>query len=87
VQRVNPATFRLVQPDGRAVPAGAVVQLNGGTFVVALDGLTYVTTLDHGVGASAQWEGERCAFRVGPPPQDDPLPDLGTIVCQPQHAN
>jgi outer membrane usher protein len=84
VERVSPATFRLVQSDGRPVPSGAQVSLNGGDFTVALDGLTYVTTLDHGVGGTATWDTGRCTFRVGPPPSDDPLPDMGAIPCRAQ---
>jgi outer membrane usher protein len=87
VARISPATFHLVQPDGTPVPAGAQVHLNGGTFAVALEGLTYVTTLDHGVGGSAQWGNHRCAFRVEPPPSNDPLPEMGTIVCRPQNGS
>lgn len=83
VERINPAVFRLILPDNAPVPTGAEVQLNGGTFAVAMDGYTYVTTLDHGVGGAASWEGGRCMFRVEPPPADDPLPDMGDIVCRP----
>ena len=82
VQRVYPATFRLLLPDGAPVPVGASVRLNGGDFTVAMQGFTYVTTLSHGVGGSASWAGGRCTFRVDPPPADDPLPDMGTIVCR-----
>lgn len=83
VQRINPGTFRLRLPDGTAVPTGAEVQLNGGVFTVAMDGFTYVTTLDHGTAGTARWTAGRCVFRVEPPPGDDPLPDMGLILCQP----
>jgi outer membrane usher protein FimD/PapC len=86
VQRISPAVFRLVLPDDVPVPAGAEVRLNGGVFPVAMDGFTYVTTLDHGVAGSATWEGGRCVFRVEPPPVDDPLPDMGVITCRPAEA-
>jgi outer membrane usher protein len=82
VEKIHPAVFRLLLPDGKPVPAGSSVQLNGGDFVVAMDGFTYVTTLDHGVGASAEWTGGRCVFRVDPPPADDPMPDMGNITCR-----
>jgi outer membrane usher protein len=83
VVRISPAVFRLLLPDNSPVPVGAEVQLNGGTFAVAMDGYTYVTTLDHGTGGTAAWEGGRCVFRVEPPPSDDPLPDMGDIICRP----
>ena len=82
VQHISPAVFRLHLADGSPVPAGASVQLNGGTFPVALEGMTYVTTLDHGVGGTATWTGGRCTFRVESPPVDDPMPDMGDIVCR-----
>ena len=83
VERISPAVFRLLLPGNIPVPTGAEVQLNGGTFAVAMDGYTYVTTLDHGVGGAANWQGGRCVFRVEPPPADDPLPDMGDILCRP----
>jgi outer membrane usher protein len=86
VERINPAVFRLRLPDNTPVPAGAEVQVNGGTFNVAMDGFTYVTTLDHGTGGAARWPGGRCLFRVEPPPAGDPLPDMGDITCRPTAA-
>jgi outer membrane usher protein len=82
VERVRGGTFRLITDTGAPVPAGAVVRFNGGTFHVALDGLTYVDTLDHGTEGEALWGDHRCRFRVAPPPANDPLPDMGTIACQ-----
>jgi outer membrane usher protein len=82
VQRERGGLFRLVRKDGTAVPAGAVVRFKGTEFPVGLDGRTYVTGYDHGVGAEARWDGGRCAFRLDPPPPDDPLPHLGDIACR-----
>lgn len=83
VQKISPGVFRLVLPDGTAVPSGAQVQLNGGVFPVALEGFTYVTTLDHGTAGTATWAAGRCVFRVEPPAGDDPMPDMGQITCRP----
>ena len=82
IEHVRGGTFRLVTPAGTPVPAGALVRFNGGTFHVALDGLTYVDTLDHGTTGEASWGDMQCKFRVGPPPPEDPQPDMGTILCQ-----
>jgi outer membrane usher protein len=82
VQRIHPGLMRLVLQDGTAVPTSAVVTFNGGRFVVAKDGLTYVTTLDHGTTGTAQWPGGRCVFRAGPPLAGDPLTDLGDVLCR-----
>ena len=86
ITRSRGGTFRLVTPSGESLPAGAIVRFNGGTFPVALDGLTYVNTLDHGTEGEASWGETRCRFRVPPPPQNDPLPDMGTIVCRPDFS-
>jgi len=82
IKRERSATFKLVQADGRPVPTGAEVILKGSRFPVALDGLVYVTGFDHGMTAQAEWNGGACAFRIAAPIGEDPLPDMGTIVCR-----
>jgi outer membrane usher protein len=82
VERVRGGTFRLITEDDKPVPAGATVRFNGGTFPVVLDGMVYVTGFDHGTEGFAQWPGGECHFRLEPPPRDDPLPDMGRILCR-----
>jgi len=86
VERVRSGTFRLVQDDGKPVPVGAVVTLKGAQFPVVLEGMVYVTGFDHGMSADASWTGGHCIFRLEPPPPDDPLPDMGTVVCHENRA-
>ena len=81
VERVHSGTFRLITDDGKPVPVGATVTLQGVQFPVVIDGMVYVTGYDHGVAAEANWSGGHCSFRLEPPPPDDPLPDMGTIQC------
>jgi outer membrane usher protein len=81
VDRERGATFHLIRIDGSPVPSGADVIVMSRRFPVALDGLVYVNNLDHGLTATAEWNAERCTFRLPPPPPDDPLPDLGNITC------
>jgi outer membrane usher protein len=81
VERVRSGTFRLVTDDGKPVPVGAVVTLQGTQFPVVLDGMVYVTGYDHGMSAEASWSGGHCTFRLEPPPPDEPLPDMGTVQC------
>lgn len=83
VERVRGGTFRLVTPDETPVPAGATVHFMDATFPVTYDGVTYVTGYDHGTAGTAEWSGGRCSFRLDPPPENDPLPDMGTVACRP----
>lgn len=82
VKRERSGLFRLQRRDGSAVPAGATVRFQGEDFPVGLDGLTYVTGYDHGTSGEARWNGGQCTFRLPPPPEDQPQPDLGTIACR-----
>jgi len=84
VERVRGGTFRLITPDSSPVPAGATVHFMNATFPVTYDGVTYVTGYDHGTAGTAEWSGGGCAFRLDPPPDNDPLPDMGTVTCRPQ---
>src|SRR5579862_4492626 len=81
VERVRGGTFRLVTVDGQPVPAGASVTYLGNNFPVTYDGAAYVTGYDRDSVGSAQWGKSRCSFHLGPPPQNDPLPDVGTVTC------
>ncbi len=82
VERVRGGTFRLVTEDGKPVPVGALVKLQGQVFPVVMDGVVYVTGYDHGTAAQADWKDGSCSFRLEPPPPDDPVPDMGTIRCR-----
>jgi len=82
VEHVAGGTFRLVTPDGKPVPAGAQVRFKGNEFPVSYDGMTYVTGFDHGLAGEAHWENSRCRFRLDPPPPNDPLPNMGTVICR-----
>ena len=82
VSHIRAATFRLVTDSKLPVPTGAQVRFNGKVFPVAFDGVTYVTGYDHGMAGRVSWIGGACEFRVQPPPQNDPQPDLGDIKCR-----
>jgi outer membrane usher protein len=83
VERERGATFTLVLPDGSFVPAGAHVEFKHKLFPVATQGMTYVTGFDHGMTGSASWPDARCTFRLEPRSSEDPLPDLGRVLCRP----
>lgn len=81
LKRVQGAIFHLVTPDGKALPPGASVRYKDATFAVALDGMVYITNFKGGWSGEAHWLGHRCRFRLPSRPLDDPLPDLGSILC------
>ncbi len=81
VQRVRSATLRLVMAEGKVVPAGATVRIDGREFPVVLDGMVYITGFDRSMGGSAHWPEGDCHFRIDPPTSQDPLPDLGEVRC------
>ena len=81
IERIRSATFRLLTDEGRPVPVGAGVVLKDTSFPVVLDGFVYVTGYDRGMPGKATWPGGHCAFDLELPPQDEPLPDMGTILC------
>jgi outer membrane usher protein len=87
VERVRSATFRLVTPDGKPLPAGADVSIGGATFPVVLDGMVYITGYDHGMSGDASWGGTKCRFRIESPVSNEPLPDLGTVRCKTASAS
>ena len=84
VAKANGALLRIVAADGRPVPAGATVRIDGRaeTFPVALDGQAYVTGLKQSNWIRATLpDGRTCEFEVSYPQTDEPLPDLGSFVC------
>lgn len=83
VKRALASTLRLVQPNGKPVPAGARVMLDGESFAVALNGLLYFTSGGGRSTGSARWPAGTCSFSVDRLPSDDPVPDLGYVTCRP----
>ena len=83
VQRSRGATLHIMLEDGRPIPPGALVQVEGRdeTFPVALGGEAYLTGLEERNRLRATWKGRSCEFDAEFPRAADPLPDLGTFVC------
>jgi len=91
VRQVRSALLRVVDEQGRPLPAGARVERVGGvdagleTFPVAMDGELFISDLDTDNTLRAYWSGGSCEFRVTLPEQDNPLPDLGEFRCVSRH--
>jgi outer membrane usher protein len=86
VTQSNGALLRLTTDDGNAVPAGALVTIGAATFPVALGGQVYLTGLKPHNQAEVTWGRRRCTLAlayVASAHLDTPLPNLGTVICQP----
>ncbi len=83
LRRERGVVLRLRTVAGVAVPSGAVVELGGQSYPVAHQGLTYLVPGEGRSQAAAVWPGGRCVFELRQPAGEDPLPDLGTIACEP----
>ena len=77
------ATFTVKLPSGAPLPAGATVRIAGEEqrFPVGLDGEVYVTGLEVNTWIEASWDHQSCRFKVSLRANQDPLPDLGTFIC------
>ncbi|MFN3397664.1 MAG: fimbria/pilus outer membrane usher protein, partial [Sulfurimicrobium sp.] len=85
VAKANGALLRITTEDGRPVPAGAMVRIDGReeVFAVARDGRAYVSGLERNNRMRVALPDARaCKFEVSYPETDDPLPDLGSFVCR-----
>lgn len=84
VRPAHGALFTIRLEDGKPLPTGATVRVNGGKeeFPVGLQGEVYVTGLGPMNKVEASWRGQTCEFEIRYPKTTDPLPRLGTFVCK-----
>jgi outer membrane usher protein len=83
IKRSRGALFTLVLADGKPMPAGALVQINGAgeAFPVALRGEVFIAGLEDNNRLRAAWRGQSCEFAVAYPKTEEPLPNLGSFTC------
>lgn len=81
VRRIRSGLLRIRLEEGSPLPPGATVHMLGRTFPVAQKGEVYLTGLQSENTLYAEWKSKRCDFSITYPDTDDPLPDLGEIVC------
>lgn len=89
VRYVAAATGDLVQADGRPVPAGAVVTLNGQDatgegerFAVGHQGLVYLSDLKEDNQLQVRWPGGACRTHFAYAAQRGEIPHLGRLACE-----
>ncbi|MFM2051458.1 MAG: hypothetical protein RL682_1949 [Pseudomonadota bacterium] len=83
IRKASGALFQIMLDNGQTLPAGSTVEVNAGEtrFPVANDGEVYVTGLVKQNKFVARWKNQSCAFDISLEPSNDPLPDLGRVVC------
>lgn len=84
-EKTNGAVFRIVGEDGDPLPAGTVIRHGGSgeLFPVGRNGLAYVTGLQETTQLEAAWRDSTCRFELRyTPDSNEPLPDLGEVVCR-----
>jgi outer membrane usher protein len=84
VKPAHGAIVTLVGADGKPLPAGASVRLNGSAedFVVAPGGEAYLTGLGAASRGVATWQTGTCTFQVSYPESALPQPRLGPVECR-----
>jgi outer membrane usher protein len=86
VTRADGLTLTLVLPDFAPVPAGARITLGESSFPVGMEGRVQLNGVGGRATAIAEWHDGRCTFDLERPANGEPLPDLGTVTCQPLAA-
>ena len=77
--------MRVRREDGTDLPAGAIVEIEGGdNFVMASGSEVYVPNLAGSQVLRVRWNGGSCSFTATVPEGDDPQPRLDGLVCRPE---
>jgi outer membrane usher protein len=84
VRRERGVLMKVALEDGRALPPGAQVRIdgNGAEAVAATGGEVYLPLVAGRVVVSARWLGGSCAFTALIPDDGDPQPRLDGLVCR-----
>jgi outer membrane usher protein len=83
VKRSRGATLTILLEDGSPLPVGASVQEVGKeeVYPVGYDGQVYSSGLGTVTRLNATWNSRVCTFDVRFAASTEPLPDLGTFIC------
>jgi outer membrane usher protein len=82
-ETIGGATLLLVTADGKPVPQGAMVTVNGNSeaYEVELRGEVFAIDIDYPAVVHAAWDGGACDVRIAKPPADTPVPRIGPLTC------
>ncbi len=84
LEKVRRAIITLTSPDGKPVPSGSLVEIDGKAknLRAGRGGMIYLEGLKKQSIVRIFWKGSSCTFPVEFPETDDPMPDLGDFVCR-----
>jgi outer membrane usher protein len=84
VRQQAAATLNLILPDGKPVPAGALIRLkkSGTDFAVGRDGLTFVAGLENENQLEVHWGDRRCQSMITFTAPAEVTPHLGEFICR-----
>ena len=85
VRQQAAATLNLVQADGNAVPAGALIRMNqaDNIFAVGREGLTFLSGLEKENQLTVSWRSRRCKVLLPfSAPKETVIPHLGEFICR-----
>ena len=85
VRQQAAATLNLVQADGKAVPAGALIRMNqaDNIFAVGREGLTFVSGLEKENQLTVSWGSRRCKVLLPfSASTETVIPHLGEFICR-----
>ncbi|MCU7373422.1 fimbria/pilus outer membrane usher protein [Paucibacter sp. O1-1] len=84
VQRSRAASFRLIDPQGRPLPPGSELRVEGGSrsFPVGLEGRAFVSGLAERSRVDARWPAGSCSLILTLPRELIEWPELGTLECK-----
>ncbi|WP_198679680.1 fimbria/pilus outer membrane usher protein [Aliidiomarina minuta] len=80
------AFFRVILPDGQPAPIGAVAiaSVNNKRFTIGHRGEVFMTDLGEENEVRVYWQQQHCEFKIQVPQSDEPILDLGTVICEPR---
>lgn len=76
------AMVQVVNTNGVAVPAGALLMIAGEAFSFARNGEAWVTGLDTEKEAVVEWPNARCTVRIPQPDRTKARPRIGPLTCR-----
>lgn len=85
VRMANNVMMRVVTPDGRPLPEGAMAEVSSSLeeFPVGMDGKLFLQNIDRSSEVTLRWHGKSCTLDVPFPAGGQVIARVGEVVCEP----